>query len=107
MCVTSNVGDYYRDSLPSKPYWPTIQPFVSPSVPAGAPIFVPQITRQEFDQLKHDVEELKKLLVAAKRFDEATGEPDCEVEDKVTIIRKLAGMVGVSMEEIFGPEKGA
>lgn len=97
MCMTSAVGDYYKDSLPSKPYWDGIQPFINPLAPIA-----PAVTRQEFDALKRDLEELKKALLAAKRFDEVAGEPDCEMDEKVAIIKKLAKVVGVSMEDVFG-----
>lgn len=100
MCVVSYVGDYYRDTLPAKPYWPTIQPFVSPP-PSTVPIVITNIPLEEFNALKRDVEELKLLLKAAKRFDEKTGQPDCETESKVALIKKLAELVGVDMNEIF------
>ena len=98
MCMTSAVGDSYRDGLPNKPYFPGIQPFI---VPGFAPN-PPAVSRQEFDALKRDLEELKKVLLAAKRFDEVAGEPDCEMDEKVAIIKKLAQIAGVSMEDVFG-----
>jgi hypothetical protein len=90
MCAVSMVGDYWRDrtfpeSFPSYPSWPNRTP---PS-------------RAEFDDLKRSIEELKKLLVAAKRYDVAQGEPDCEMDDKVALIKKLAEIVGVDMKEVF------
>jgi hypothetical protein len=107
MCAVSMAGDYWRDQLPQKPYYPGIQPFIHPSGGAvsGLPPLMHQVTKAEFDALKRDVEELKKLLTAAKKYDEAVGEPDCEVEDKVELIKKVAKLVGVSMDDIFG--KGA
>lgn len=102
MCVVSAIGAYWRDSLPQQPYYPAIQPLITvPAMPVSSYIS-PPITRAEFDQLKHDVEELKKLLMAAKQFDEATGQPHCETDDKVALIRRLANLVGVSVEDIFG-----
>lgn len=97
MCAVSAVGDYYTRRLPDTPYFPAVQPF---TVPGFQP--QPGITRHEFDALKKDMEELKKLLLAAKKFDDETGQPDCEVESKVVLIKKLASLVGVSMEEVFG-----
>lgn len=100
MCIVSAVGDYWRDGLPQKPYYPSIEDYLK------QPLMPPQISRAEFDALKKDVEELKKLLVAAKKYDEAVGEPDCELEDKVALIKRLAKLVGVSMNEIFGEGSG-
>jgi len=104
MCATSNVGDYWRDQLPTKPYYPGIQPYIAPAVPFVVP---PAISREKFDALKRDVEELKKLLTAAKRYDEQTGEPDCELESKIELIKKVAKLVGVSMDDIFGSGSSA
>lgn len=92
MCVMSAIGDYWQHELPQKTYWPSVS---NPEIP---------ISRAEFDALKRDVEELKKLLLAAKKYDEATGQPDCETDAKVALIRKVAELVGVSMEDVFGPK---
>lgn len=97
MCVTSAVGDYWRDGLLQKPYGSAIQPYINQL----STVF-PVITRAEFDALKHDVEELKKLLIAAKAYDEAAGEPDCERDEKIALIRKVAELVGVSVDDVFG-----
>lgn len=90
MCTVSNVGDYYNhktlpDHFPSYPSWPQ-----------GIPP-----TREEFDELKRSVEALKELLLAAKEYDRKMGEPDCEMEDKVALIKKLAEIVGVDLSQIF------
>lgn len=102
MCVVSMVGDYWRDRLPQQPYYPGIQPHIAPPGSLGAMVGNLQVTRAEFDALKKDVEELKKLLAAAKQFDEATGEPDCEHADKIALIKKLAKLVGVDMSDVLG-----
>ena len=114
MCAVSNIGDYYRDNLPGR--YPWIQPMVpspttyplpySPPNPlkkyedvhwadSGAP------TREEFDKLKKEVEELKELLKAAKKFDENTGQPHCENDEKVELIKRIANLVGVDMKGVF------
>src|SRR5690348_12357929 len=97
MCVVSAVGDYWQDQLPHKPYWPSVGPAIND--PAT---ILHLITRVEFDALKKDVEELKKLLLAAKRYDEAAGEPNCEMEEKIALIRKVADLVGVNVDDVFG-----
>lgn len=55
-----------------------------------------QITREtEVNKLRKEVKELKKLIKAAKIYDKETGQPECEVEEKVQLIRRLAELLGV------------
>ena len=99
MCVVSFVGDYYRDTFPKKDYWPVVQPFINPQIPIT---IVPEVTKAEFDALKKDVLEMKELLKKAKKYDEETGQPDCEMEEKVDLLKKIAKLVGVDLSEVFG-----
>lgn len=92
MCTVSMIGDGYRDQFPNR--WPDLYP------PGAEKLG--SVTRAEFEALKQEVEELKKLLLAAKEFDEKTGQPDCEIDEKVELIKKIAEMVGVDMDEVFG-----
>jgi len=113
MCTVSNIGDGYRDNFaprwPNVPIWPHQPVGVPyPAQPATAPVpvftpavFTPAVSKEEFDALKKEVEELKQLLKAAKKFDEETGQPDCHMDDKVEFIKKLAEFVGVDLEDIF------
>jgi hypothetical protein len=110
MCIVSNIGDNYRDNFaprwPNVPVWPaqpTGVPYPSqPGIP-GQPVIIDTsgVSKQEFEALKKEVEELKQLLKAAKKFDEETGQPDCHMDDKVDFIKKLAEYVGVDLEDIF------
>lgn len=61
-----------------------------------------KVSKEDFDALKAEVEELKILLLAAKRFDEATGQKDCEMDEKVEFIRTVAEFIGVDVDEVFG-----
>jgi len=110
MCTVSNIGDNYRDNFaprwPNVPVWP-VQPTgvpypAQPSIP-GQPLVIntPAVSKEEFEALKKEVEELKQLLKAAKKFDDETGQPDCHMDDKVDFIKKLAEYVGVDLEDIF------
>ena len=102
MCVTSMVGDHYREWIPHT--YPQIQPIMP--VPGKEPkiIIGGEITREEFDALKKDVEQMKELLERAKKYDEDNGEPDCEVDDKVAFLKAVAELVGVDLEEVFGSD---
>lgn len=84
MCVVSMLGDSWSSGFPNS--YPTF----------------PSVTRDEFEKLRREVEELKRLLIAAKRYDEATGQKDCEMDEKVEMIRKVAEAVGVNVDEVFG-----
>jgi hypothetical protein len=96
MCMMSAVGDSWRETAPNR--WPNI-----PMTPNPTFVFNPSfVTKEEFDALKSEVEELRALLRAAKAFDEATGQPDCEVDEKVELIKRVAEAVGVDLEDLFG-----
>lgn len=94
MCVVSNVGDYARTSLPNHFPWMGIDSKVWPC-PSASP------SQAEFDALKKEVVELKKLLRAAKKFDEATGQHDCEAPDKVAFLKSVADFVGVDLSKVL------
>lgn len=100
MCVVSMVGDHYADRwqryvLPPSP----LNPF-----PSVTQIEVP-VSRAEFEALKREVEDMKALLKRAKKYDEETGQPDCEVDDKVALLKRVAEAVGVDLSEVFGDAK--
>jgi hypothetical protein len=90
MCVVSNIGDYAKDNIPLQHPWVI-------TTTTGA-----EVSRSEFEALKAEMLELKELLKAAKKFDEATGQPDCELDEKVAMLKKFAELVGVDLSEIFG-----
>lgn len=98
MCVVSAVGDDWGRSFPDR------YPNFYPSTGTGTSgVIVPgEVPREEFDALRKEVEELKILLLAAKRFDEATGQADCEMDEKIELIRRVAEVVGVDVDEVFG-----
>jgi hypothetical protein len=102
MCVVSNVGDYYGKRFPQdypdwfpKPQTLPVTPMI-PIVPAG-------VSQAEFDALKREVEQMKKLLKMAKKIDKATEQPNCEMESKVAMLKRLAQLVGVDLKDVFGP----
>ena len=95
MCTLSYVGDWWRDTAPVQ--YPNVFPQGGSSITIAMPP-----TREEFDALKRDVEALHQLLLAAKGYDEATGQPDCETDEKVALIKAVAEMMGVDMSDVFG-----
>jgi len=108
MCVYSAMGDHYTKRLPET--YPWINPIIYPelpmrppsSVPTAPPTTIPQdwqvpVSRAEFEALKKDVLEMKEILKIAKKYDKDTGQPDCEMEEKIELIKKIAKLVGVEL----------
>ena len=91
MCVVSYIGDDWQNGFPMR--WP--------SVPAAPAYPIPEISRAEFEALKREVEALKELLKQAKKYDEATGQPDCEMEHKIGFLKQIAGALGVDLGDVF------
>lgn len=107
MCAVSMVGDFYTDKW-QKPYtpfspppvqWPTLIP--SEGIKT-MPVTTSPVTREEFEQLRKDVADMKELLIRAKKYDEDNGEKDCEMDEKVALLKQMAKLVGVDLSEVFG-----
>jgi len=98
MCVVSMIGDHYGEKFRNPQQWPGLQPYVQPS-----PIVLPSpISREEFENLKREVEEMRVLLRRAKLYDQQNGEPDCGIEDKMALLRRVAKLVGVDLDASLG-----
>ncbi len=91
MCVYSAFGDFYSEEWKKK----LINP--NTNTPIDPVYYVSYITRQEFDELKKQVEDMKKVLDIAAKYDKDTGQPECETEDKVALLKKLAKALGVDL----------
>ena len=103
MCTVSAVGDNWKDTFPFRyPSWPYIHPSTIQTPNVNGPVIIQGVSQAEFDKLKKDVEELKELLKAAKKYDEATGQKDCEMDEKIEFIKKIADFVGVDLNDVFG-----
>lgn len=106
MCVVSVVGDKY--SQPDIwPDWPKQIPF-----PDKYPVSVPETDKFRIQQLENEVRKLKqqfaemrKELEAAKQQDIDEGNPDCEMDEKTIILKKIADLLGETLDGIFSKEK--
>lgn len=94
MCVVSMVGDHYNDKWNNQPFYPQGQPQIQWSP-----------TQAEFDALKREVEEMKALLKRAKEYDERNNEPNCELEEKMATLRKIAELVDISLDDIISLQR--
>lgn len=97
MCAVSNVGDAYSQKYNQG---------ISTGQPYGGMghatlVYVPPVERHEFEALKREVLEMKQELLKAKEEDIKNGEPDCEMEEKVKLLKAVAEAVGVSLDEVF------
>lgn len=102
MCIVSMIGDEF-----SKRFEPYKEFIITPATQTSATqtFSGALVSKEEFEKLKSEVELMKSLLKKAKLYDEETGQKDCEMEEKVSFIKKIAEAVGVDLEEIFGPKK--
>ena len=102
MCVTSAIGTtYYKDFHDRyPPGWPwQPNPNTMPSVPQ--PSNDKYFQDRKIEELRKEVKALRDLLEHSQKFDKATGQPNCEVDEKVDFIKKLANFVDVDMGEVF------
>lgn len=91
MCVVSMVGDFYRDQFKQAPWEKYIY----------QPICQPEVTKADFDKLREKVDEMVDLLKRAQAYDIATGQAGCEMEEKLALLRQIAALVGVDLDEVL------
>ncbi len=96
MCSYSMVGDHYMETLPKR-YPGSFEFFPNTLSPT---VTTPPVSREEFEALKRDIEDMKALLKRAKAYDEREGEPDCEMDEKVAFLRKAAQLVGLDLDDV-------
>jgi len=105
MCAVSAIGDYYSDKWkqPGNPLYPyTTLPFYPNSTPKVPNTTVTRfVSIEEFDKLREEVEEMKRILIVAAEYDKRTNQPHCEMEEKVELIKRVADIFGVDLKEIF------
>lgn len=93
MCTVSMIGDHYGDM------WKRLPEINQPLFPQQFPLQPPAVSREEFDDLKRQVGEMVDLLKRAKKYDEENGQPDCEMDEKMDLLRKVAKLVGVDLDK--------
>lgn len=91
MCVVSMVGDYYNDRW-RKRY---------DRIDWRDYTIAPDVTRGEFEDLRKEVEQLKELLKRAKQYDEDNNEPDCEIDEKMEVLRQVAKIFQIDLGDIL------
>ncbi len=91
MCVVSMVTEYWKEN--NQPKLPTGLAYANwpPS----------SVSREEFEALRKEVYELRQLLEAAKKFDDATNQHNCQKEENVRIIKQIAENLGVDLNDLL------
>jgi len=116
VCIVSAVGDNFRDTFPEKyPWYPTTSPNTYPPsiIPTSVPTTVIPVTpdlskfatKEDIEDLRKTMEELKLLLKAAIRYDEMTQQRECETAEKIALIKQVAEAVGVDLSDLHLGEK--
>jgi hypothetical protein len=92
----SMIGDYYHDK-----WYPTPTPEI-PNIGVPYPLPpTPNVTKEEFEALRRDVLEMKELLKRALDYDKRNNEPHCETHAKMEVLRNVAKIVGISLDDII------
>lgn len=90
MCTFSMISDHYTDKWNRPPYISSTQPGnwsgyhpITPHIPSQA-----------------EIDEFRALLTRAREYDKRNNEPECDLESKKVILRKLAQEWGIDLSFI-------
>lgn len=96
--MVSNVMDSYT------PWWDDKNnpnnPNTPPFTPEKVTDWINSVPRMEFEALKKEVKELRKVIEAAAEFDKKTNQPNCHNDEKLALLKALADALGVDLSNI-------
>ena len=99
MCVVSFIGDAYKKHFDDNLWQPwRVAPYGD--MPDNKTEPAPAVSKKDFDELKAKVEEMLEMLKAARAYDIATGQKDCQMEDKMEMLRRVCEVVGLDLTNI-------
>jgi hypothetical protein len=102
MCTYSMIVDHHFEkwNIPITTPLPNMPPFWPPvTIPTTDPVTNPlKIDPVYTGPTKEQFQELIDLLKMAKKIDKATDQPDCELESKKELLRKIAKELGIEVE---------
>lgn len=97
MCVVSNLGDQFSKTWPLGGLMPQQSP-ATPYTQINWPQAIPEPykgpTREQF-------EEFLELFRAAKKIDIYLGQPDCEMDGKLAVLREHARRLGLDPDAVL------
>ena len=111
MCAVSMVMDHYRDRWYPRvpePFYPYVHP--DPVKPVDWAEFAEKL-KQFQRQVKpsepaitdEEIREFRKLLERAREYDKRMNQPDCEMDDKRNVIKRIAAILGVDVSFVDEP----
>lgn len=106
MCTVSMVGDFYGDKFKQPDYRDILKQIPQNPLSGNTQTitFHEGVTKAQFEALKKEVEDMKQLLIRAKIYDEKNNEPNCELESKMAMLRKIADLVGINLDDVINPK---
>lgn len=100
MCVVSMIMDHYRDWWGDK-YWPPNTPWkVAPVPPHEWPQTIPAPIPNAPGPTPAELDEFRRLLDRAREYDRKMNQPDCELDQKRQMLKKMAEALGVDISFI-------
>ena len=100
MCVVSMTGDYFDEKWRKNQSIIWISTGNIPNSTGFYPQINPEVTKQEFEQLKKEVLEMKELLKRSIEYDKKNNEPHCEIAEKIITIKQIANLLGVDLNDL-------
>ena len=101
MCVVSGIADSFTDRTIGR--YPWVVPYIEqePVAPPDWTYIVPEFaTKVELEAIRKEIQEIRELIKAAQKFDESTGQPNCDNPDKFRLLKLLAEALGVDLSEL-------
>ena|SRR5258708_4876608 len=106
MCATSMITDHTTTIIPNR--YPEL--FAQPGI-VGPQVYFDQTPvrlasiESQLITLRNELLELKKLIQAAQAYDRATGQEECESEEKIDKLRKICDVAGIDLSDILITKK--
>jgi hypothetical protein len=91
------VSDHFIDKQKENKPW--VNPYIFPTdkwIP-----YNPPATKEDIEDLREEIEDLKDLLKRAIKYDADNNQPKCEDAVKKEVLIKLGELVGIDLKEIL------
>jgi len=95
------IGDHFKDKWKDNPLINPNQYQTPNPITTTNTWSFDLVTKSEFEALRKEVLEMKELLKRAVEYDKKNNQPHCEMDEKVALLKKVAELVGVSLDDVF------